>query len=82
MVQQAQPAALLQRLSQELGLDKQEFEARARQSKLGYAAQIAAVRSGCNCEACRLLRATVDGLVDEAMREVPPVPSTTPAELA
>jgi isopentenyldiphosphate isomerase len=76
MVQQAQPAALIRRLSQELGVSPQELEERARQSRLGYAAQVAALQDGCGCRACRLLRQSLDGLVDEAMKEIatPPPP--------
>ena len=75
MVHPAQPDQLLRRLSQELGVNPQELQERARQSKLGYAATMAAVRSGCNCDACQLLRRSVDSLVEDAMKEItPPAP--------
>jgi hypothetical protein len=81
MVQQAQPAALLHTLLRESGLSQQDLEQRARQSKLGYAAQVAALQDGCDCRACRLLRQTVDSLVDEAMKEIAPPPARVPGEL-
>ena len=36
-----------------------EQELKARQSRLSFSATIAAVKSGCGCEACRLLREAV-----------------------
>ena len=79
MVHPAQPDQLLRRLSQELGVNPQELQERARQSKLGYAATMAAVRSNCGCDACRLLRRSVDALVDEAMQEITPPAAVVPA---
>ena len=70
MVQQAQPDQLLRALSSQLGVNPQDLEERARQSKLAYAAQVAAIQDGCTCRACQLLRRTVDGLVDDAMKEI------------
>jgi len=75
MVQRAQPAAILQRLSQELGINPQELEERARQSRLAQAAQVAALQDGCNCRACKLMRQSLDRLVDDAMNEIAPPPA-------
>jgi len=33
---------------------------------------MAAIQDGCNCRACRFLRGTVDGLMEEAMQEITP----------
>jgi len=72
MVQQAQPEALLRALSSQLGVNPQELEARARQQRFTYAATMAAVQSGCTCDACKLLRETVGNVVDDALKELPP----------
>lgn len=80
MVQQAQPDQLLRALSSQLGVNPQELETRARQSRLGYAATMAAVRSNCGCDACKLLRQTVDSLVEDAMKEITPPPRSVQAE--
>ena len=79
MVNQAQPDQLLRALSSQLGVSPAELETRARQSKLGYAATMAAVRSNCGCQACQLLRQTVDSLVEDAMKEIAPPPAAVQA---
>jgi len=35
-------------------------DARSRQAQLSFSAMLSAVQSGCNCEACQLLREAVD----------------------
>jgi len=79
MVHPAQPDQLLRRLSQEIGVNPQELQERARQSKLGQAATMAAIQDGCDCRACLLLRGTVNTLMAEAMREIAPPPAPAPA---
>ena len=79
MVHQAQPDQILRALSSQLGVSPAELETRARQSKLGYAATMAAIQDGCTCRACRLLRRTCDGLVEDAMKEIAPPPAPVQA---
>ena len=71
MVHPAQPEALLQALSNQLGVKPQELEARARQQRFTYAATMAAVSSVCSCDACKLLRETVGNVVEDALKELP-----------
>jgi hypothetical protein len=70
MVQPAQLGPLVQALSSQLGISPQDLEERGRQSRLTMAATVAAARSNCDCEACRLLRQFSDKLVGDALREV------------
>ena len=78
MVHQAQPDQLLRALSSQLGVNPQELEERARQSRLGYAATMAAIHDGCACDACRLLRAAADKVVTDALKEITPPPVGAP----
>ena len=78
MVHQAQPDQLLRALGSQLGVNQQELEAGARQSRLRYAATMAAIHDGCGCDACRLLRAAADKVVTDALKEIAP-PAPDPA---
>ena len=40
--------------------DSRSEDARSRQAQLSFSAMLSAVQSGCNCEACQLLREAVD----------------------
>jgi hypothetical protein len=40
--------------------DSRSDDARSRQAQLSFSAMLAAVQSGCQCEACQLLREAVD----------------------
>ena len=70
MVNQAQLGPLLQTLLREQGVDPQEVQSRGRQGKLGFAASIIALRNGCNCEPCQILRRSMDGLLEDARKEI------------
>ena len=79
MVNQQQLGPLLQSLGSQLGVNPEELQERGRQSRLTMAATMAAARSTCQCETCRLLRQFADKLVGDALREVTPdVPGPDP----
>jgi hypothetical protein len=45
-------------------------DARSRQAQLSFSAMLSAVQSGCNCEACQLLREAVDTMRVRPRQEV------------
>ena len=59
-------------LGQALGAgpaDNSELEARAKQGRLTFAATVGALRNGCTCEPCVLLRQAVDLLLADTKKE-------------
>jgi len=42
--------------------DSRGEDARSRQAQLSFSAMLAALQSGCNCEACQLLREAVESM--------------------
>ena len=59
--------------------DTRGEDARSRQAQLSFSAMLAALQSGCNCEACQLLREAVDTMrVRPRSQEAPYVPGDNP----
>ncbi len=72
---------LLSQLSGATNSGAQDLDQRRRQSQVVFAATVEALRNGCQCEPCRLLRQSTDAIVAEAKKELAPnAPSlNTPA---
>jgi hypothetical protein len=45
------------------------METRAKQGRLSFAATMFAVKAGCDCGACKLLRQAMDEVTNEAFKE-------------
>ncbi len=46
-----------------------DLEARAQQGQLSFAASIFAMKSGCACGACQLLRRAMDAMTGDTLKE-------------
>ena len=47
-----------------------DLESRAQQGRLSFAATMYAIKSGCDCGACQLLRKATDALTADTFKEV------------
>lgn len=52
--------------------DTRGEDPRSRQAQLSFSAMLAAVQSGCSCEACQLLREAVEAMRVRPKQEAPP----------
>jgi len=70
MIDPTQAQNVLNQLMSQSGGGGADLEARTRHGRLVYAASRYADKSGCECEACQLLREAVDLLIGDIKTEV------------
>jgi len=68
MVNPQQIGPLLQRLSDEVGASPQDAQARSGQGQIYFSAMMWAMRNGCDCDACLLLREAGNSLLVQPKR--------------
>ncbi len=54
----------------DMGAAPSPVEASATASRAGFAAMVQALKSGCSCVSCQLLRKSVDGAIGNVMEEL------------
>jgi hypothetical protein len=82
MVTPELPPGLLATAGQIAGQGQAQRDVQTKHSRLAFAATVSAMQGGCNCQACKLLRAGISALLEEVAKEVPELAADQPSSPA